>query len=145
MTIGGGEPSSVARTTDQILDTHCKVREMTRRLEAVTDLVELQARLQAFRSVLVPHFAEEEAPDGFFDLVRAATSRHLVNVREFEHEHGALLDEIDALVERARACLAGPVAQILKQGAELARRVRHHEARESALLVEALYVDVGGQ
>ncbi len=145
MTIGGGEPSSIARTTEQILDTHCKVREMTRRLEQVTDLVELQARLQAFRSLLVPHFAEEEAPDGFFDLVRAETSRHLAKVRELENEHDALLHEIDTLAERARACLAGPVAEILRQSAELAQRVREHEARESALLVDALYVDVGGQ
>jgi hypothetical protein len=144
MTIGGGEASSIARTTEQILDTHCKVREMTRRLEEVADLVELQARLQAFRSLLVPHFAEEEAPDGFFDLVRAETSRHLAKVRELENEHDALLHEIDTLAS-APACLAGPVAEILRQSAGLAQRVREHEARESALLVDALYVDVGGQ
>ena len=145
MTTDRGEHGSTARTREEILEAHQQIHEMIQRLEEAPNLLELLARLQAFRSLLVPHFADEEAPDGFFDLVRAATSRHLVNVREFEHEHGALLDELDALAERARACLAGPVAEILKQSAELARRVRDHEARESALLVDALYVDVGGQ
>ena len=145
MTLERDEQRSTARMRDGVLDTHQQIREMTRRLEEAANLVELLAGLQAFRALLVPHFADEEGPDGFFDLVRTATSRHLVDVRQLEREHADLLRDIAALVDRAVACLAGPVAEILKQGGELARRVRDHEARESALLVDALYVDVGGE
>jgi len=143
MTTGVGEGNPRVGGVDGILDAHRTIQDLTRQLEEVADLIGLQVRLEAFRTFLEPHFAEEEAPDGFFDLVRGGASRHLAKLRQLEEEHATLLGNIDAIAEQARACLAGPVAEVLKQAARLAQRVREHEAHESALLVDALYVDVG--
>lgn len=146
MTTGGvGEGSPRVGGVEGILDAHRTIQDLTRQLEEAGDLIGVQDLLKALRALLVPHFAEEEAPDGFFDLVRGVTSRHLAKLRQLEEEHVALLDHVDAIADQVRASLAGPVAEVLRETARLVQRVRAHEACESALLVEALYVDVGAQ
>jgi hypothetical protein len=139
---GGGE--SISNANVQAIEEHRKIRELTERLGHAPSLVELLRRLQELRSFMAPHFTDEEAPGGFFDVVRTQASRHLGTVQQLETEHAALLGELDRLAEGARACLVGPVAEILKQAREFARRLHEHEARENELLIDALYVDVGG-
>ncbi len=135
--------SSMASAHDQALEAHREIQQATRQLGSASDLVDLLRRLQELRGLIAPHFMDEEKPDGFFDLIRARSGRHLGRVKELENEHQALFSAIDGLAERARACLAGPIAQILKEAADLARRMHEHEARENALLIDALYVDIG--
>lgn len=143
MTEAGGE-GAIPGASVQALEDHRKIREITERLAQVPSLLELLRRLQELRSLMAPHFRDEEAPGGFFEIVSTQASRHLGAVRQLEQEHAALLREIDSVAERARACLMGPVAEILKQAKELARRLNAHESRENELLIDALYVDVGG-
>ena len=143
MTTDTGGGSSMASAKDQIVQGHQKIQQAAKRLGSAPDLQELLQRLQEFRSLIAPHFMDEEKPDGFFDLIRARSGRHLGSVKELENEHRALFSAIDGLAERAQACLAGPVAEILRQAADLARRMHEHEARENALLGDALYIDIG--
>jgi Hemerythrin HHE cation binding domain len=143
MTTSKRDRSAIDGTASGILDTHRRIREMARELEETRDLVTLLARLHAFRSVLVAHFLEEETPGGLFDLIRESRSRHLGRVGEFEQEHGAFLDQIDGLADRSRACLAGPVAEILRLAGQLVGRVRDHETRENDILLDTLYEEVG--
>jgi hypothetical protein len=128
---------------DSLLARHRTIREMTYRVESAPDLHELLLRLADLWAVLVPHFAEEEAPEGFFDVIRDRASRHLGRVAQLGRDHAAFLAEIDRLADRARGCLAGPVAEILRQGQDLARRLREHEAGENDLLIDAMYTDIG--
>jgi len=139
---GGGE--SISNANAQAIEEHRKIRELTERLGHAQSLVDLLRRLQELRLLMVPHFTDEEAQGGFFDVVRTQASRHLGAVRRLEREHEVLLAELDKLAEGARACLAGPVAEVLRQAREFARRTQEHEARENELLIDALYVDVGG-
>lgn len=143
MTTDAESGSSMASANDQVLHAHREIHQATRRLTSASDLVDLLGRLVELRTLITPHFMDEEKPDGFFDVIRARSGRHLGRVKELEDEHQALFGAIDGLAERARACLAGPVDQILKDAAELARRLAEHEARENALLIDALYVDIG--
>jgi hypothetical protein len=128
-----------------VLAQHRTIQDAARQMESARDLDELLRRLAGFRALLVPHFASEEAPEGYFDVVRSHASCHVGWVDEFGREHRAFLAEIDQLSERARACIAGPVAEILRQAADLTRRLREHEARENDLLIDALYVDIGDE
>ena len=143
MTTDTGGESSMIGTTDQALEAHRTIRQATGRLGSASDLRELLQRLHELRLLIAPHFTDEERPDGFFDLIRARSARHLGTVKQLENEHQAFLGAIDGLAEQVRACLAGPVAHILKEAAELARRMYEHEAREDALLGDALYIDIG--
>jgi len=143
MTDPAGE-GAIPSVTAQAIEDHRRIREVTERLAHAQSLVDLLRRLQDLRLLMASHFTDEEAEGGFFDIIRTHASRHLGAVRQLEREHEVLLAEMDRLAEGARACLAGPVAEILKQAREFARRTQEHEARENELLLDALYVDVGG-
>lgn len=137
-----GKPP-VTGTEEQLLAEHRRIRDLTRQIEKSPDLLELLKRLQEFRSLLVPHFLAEEATDGLYDTIRRMSPRQLALVDELQKEHRAFLAEIERLAERARACLAGPVAAVLAQARALAHRVNEHEAREDNLLLDTMYTDLG--
>jgi hypothetical protein len=128
---------------EQTLEQHRHIRLLAERVKTAPDLVQLLQCLREFRAAAVLHFADEEAPEGFFEIVRSRAGRHLDTVQRFEREHQTLLGEIDRVAERARECLAGPVADILRVASELAHQLNDHEARENELLLDALYIDLG--
>jgi hypothetical protein len=132
-----------ARTRERVLDEHRTLQQLVHRIVDAPDLVELLRRLDEMRAFLAPHFAAEEAPGGFFDLVRARSARHLGQAHKLQTEHDVLLGEIDRLVDRTGACLAGPVAEILGHARALGRRLSDHETHETRLLVDTLYIDIG--
>ena len=142
MARASGKPP-VTGADEQLLVEHRRIRDLTRRIENSRDLPELLRRLQEFRSLLVPHFLGEEAPDGFYDTIRRMSPRQLARVDQLEKEHPAFLAEIDRVAERARACLAGPVAAVLAEARTLVHRMSEHEACEDDLLIETIYVDLG--
>lgn len=131
------------RMEDLMMHEHRSIREATQLLEAAPDLPVLLARLASFRSLLVAHFGSEESPGGFFDTVRESAGRHVGKVAALAREHETLLEAADRLAASARACLAGPVADTLRQASAFAERLRQHEVAENELLVDALYVDIG--
>ncbi|MBI2527152.1 MAG: hemerythrin domain-containing protein [Candidatus Rokubacteria bacterium] len=135
--------SAVTAGDQQLLAEHRRIRELTRRLEETGNLGELLTRLTEFRAAVVAHFLSEEAADGFYDTVRSMAPRQIGRVDQLEREHQALLADIDALAARALACLAGPVAEVLRGAPTLARRLRHHEAAEDEILFDTLYGDLG--
>jgi len=143
MTAEAHSDSPFADTREQIIAQHRHIRELTELLTGGRELSDLLRRLQEFRSAIVVHFAAEEAPEGFFQIVGSRASRHLEAIQRFEAEHYSLLDDVDRLAARARECLAGPVAGILQHAGELARRLQVHEARENDMLIDALYEDLG--
>jgi hypothetical protein len=54
----------------------------------------------------------------------------------------AFLSDVDGLVARAQACLAG-AAQILGDARSLAQRIRKHEVAEDQIVADSLYGDLG--
>lgn len=127
----------------QTLAEHRRIRDLVRQMENTRDLPELLRHLQEFRWLLAAHFLGEEAADGLYDVIRRMSPRQLARVDELEKEHRVFLAEIDRVAERARACLAGPVAAVLAEARALGRSVREHEAREDNLLLDTLYIDLG--
>jgi hemerythrin-like domain-containing protein len=137
-----GEPQLTA-VGESVLAEHRQIRDLSHEIESTSDLLQLLSRLQHFRSVLVTHFLAEEAVGGFYDTLRSMAPRQIRMVYQLEHEHGALLADIDRVVERARACLAGPVAAVLAEAGAVVRRLQTHETAEDDVLLDTLYVDLG--
>lgn len=140
------DPSTTPPTAGvepQILAEHRRIRDLTRQIENTGELRELLIRLAEFRSVLVAHFFSEEAEAGFYDTIRSMTPRQPGRVAQLEKEHQALLADLDALAAGARACLAGPVAEVLGGARALTCRLRDHEAAEDDILLDAVYTDLG--
>jgi hypothetical protein len=138
-----GSRDPVTGVEPHILTEHREIRALGEHIENSQDLVEVLGLLQDFRTLLVGHFASEEARDGFFDVIRAMTPRQLAKVGHLEKEHSALLAEVDRVGESARACLEGPVAAVLAGARALVHRLRTHEAAEDALLLDTVYDDLG--
>jgi len=139
--VGGRTPANGVE--EQFLAEHRSIRECVQRIESSRSLVELVDLLAEFRGLLVRHFLNEEASDGFFDAMRNSASRQLTKLDQLAKEHWELLSQLDRLSEGARACLAGPVAAVLTEAQALAHRIRTHEAAENALLLDTVYTDFG--
>jgi hypothetical protein len=142
MADASGNPPATG-TGQELLVEHRQIRGLTDQIEVCRDLPELLRHLGTLHAWLVPHFLAEEGADGFYELIRRLSPRQLGRVDDLQREHGALLAAIDAVAERTRACLAGPVAAVLEEARALARRVRAHEAGEDDLLLETMYTDLG--
>jgi hypothetical protein len=126
---------------DRFLEEHRRLEEVLRHVAHAHGLGELALALRDLRTLLEPHFGYEEAPGGFFEMVRERAALHVGRVEQLRQEHASLLREVDRVGEETRACLAGPVAAVLKQATELARRLAKHEARERELLIDAMNTD----
>ncbi len=131
--------------TARLIEEHRQIEEVIGHLHQVRDLPELLRRLEELRALLVPHFVAEQAPGGFFEVLRARAARHFERLANLEHEHWTLLDEINHLADEAGACLAGPVAAILARAGALAGHLKAHEAGEEGVFIDSMYTDLGGQ
>jgi hypothetical protein len=120
---------------------HERIHEVARALAAARDLPELLHRLAVFRVDAAAHFRQEEGPGGFFEFVRSRSSANLHRIREIEREHEAFLAAIEQLDRRVRECLAGPVADLLREAGRMVEQFRRHEAAEGRLLTDVLYAD----
>lgn len=136
------DEAAVARR--EIAEEHLQIRAVVGDLETTSDLETLVQRLDELRGLLVSHFAREEAPDGLHRVVDRAAPRMAASVQALFDEHRELLERLDGLAERARACLEGPMAEVRRSAADLCRQLHDHEAVESDLLAGALYDDIGG-
>lgn len=141
-----GDPAAAAAaaTRREIAAEHRQIRALVAELEATGDLEALLPRLAELRGLLRSHFAREEAPGGLHRVVDGSAPRLAGSVQALFDEHRELLALVDALAERARACLEGPIGEVRRKVAELCRGLHAHEAAETELLAGALYEDIGG-
>ncbi len=116
------------------------IAQCLRRTQGLGDLAQ---SLRELRATLELRFITEEAPDGFFDMIRDRGAVHLTRVEEFRREHTALIRDTERVLDRVRACVAGPVAEIRTEARILADRIERHEARERDLLGDAMSTDAG--
>lgn len=128
---------------ERLLAADRRIADMARSLHRVQGLGQLAQSLRTLRFTLEVHFCSEEAPDGFFDMIRDRATAYVAQVEQLRQEHVALLRETELILDQIRACVAGPVAAIMKQAGTLADRIERHEASENNLLGEAMNTDVG--
>lgn len=132
-----------AASVEQIADEHRALGESLSRLEKTTDLHLLMPRLEKLASQLEHHFAGEEASGGLRDDVRTNAPFLLGALDRIFDEHRRFLGDLGEISEKTRACLEGPVAEILTLISALTRRLRDHEVREAELLSDVYYTDYG--
>jgi len=139
-----GRGSATRRTHEEIHEEHRLLGEMLRDLEGSRDLFGLPGKLGELRRRLVDHFETEEAADGLYAVVERSGSHLLGRVQQVVDEHARFLATIDQLSASVKACLDGPVQEIRGGIEGLVAALRDHEARETELLSDALYTDLGG-
>lgn len=122
---------------------HKALKETLDRLEGTGDLKILIPMLNELRARLELHFAHEEGPAGLHQVVGDSAPHLLTYMQRLFDDHQKLLTAIDGVTERARQCVDGPLAAVLRDVAALSEALRTHEARETALLGDAMYTDLG--
>lgn len=136
------DPGAATARRDIAIE-HRQIRSVLAELQGIRELEELAPRLAALRTLLERHFDREEAPGGLHGAVDATAPRLAPSVRALFDEHRELLDRLDGLVARTRACIDGPMAEVRLGVADLCHRLHAHEAVETDLLAGALYEDIG--
>jgi len=137
--------SSVEKSTvEEILERHGTLLGLLgslRDAEELASVVELLSMLLVF---LPTHFAHEEGPEGLVPLIRTRAPGREREVRALLDEHASILTDVSALLAQARSCGEGSVASIQAEIQSAVRRLLSHEERESELISDVLYTDIGG-
>mgnify|MGYP001812270248 CR=1 FL=1 len=127
----------------EYFDDHRALQGVLGRLEGTSDIRLLIPLLEELHRLLLGHFAREEAPDGFQGIVEESAPHHLDKLQELMNEHKGFLQSLNEIKRSAQECVNGPMADIFKDVNGLCDRLHDHEARETRLLTEALYTDLG--
>lgn len=123
---------------------HRAIRRVVDSLAACEDLGVAITLLQRLDALLAVHFNEEEAPGGLLeDMLNSAQfqDRAVDNLR---HEHELIARENREILAAARACIAGPVAEVLRRSKALCGTIQAHERRETDAYLDAIYAEAGG-
>ena len=139
------EPQRRRQQRPDLETQHRELREMLDAIEQTAELSQLVALLEELRTELRAHFVDEERGDGgLAEAVGTAAPRHLRRLEELLREHGRLLDGVDELIARGRTLMNDAVRDLVRDARALSRQLKRHEARETGLLTDALYADIGG-
>lgn len=133
------EPQDISRIAQQ----HKELRDTLARVIETTNLERLIPLLEDLRHQLRVHFADEEGEGGLADAIGESAPRHMRAVEVLFDEHREFLQTLGGLIERCQALLLGPKAEILRDVQSLSERLHEHEARETDLLTDSVYTDVG--
>ena len=134
---------SPSKALDRIVEEHRALGDAAARLGKTTDPHKLIPRLEKLRNQLEHHFEGEEAIDGIREDVSTTAPYLLGSLDKIFEEHREFLAEIDAIEAKTRACVEGPLAEILQDVVRLIRRLRDHEERETELISDVYYTDYG--
>lgn len=136
-------PHPRRRQRSHMLAQHRSLRETLGRIAATSELTLLVRLLDDLRAQLEPHFAEEEGAEGLAETVGGVAPQHLRHLERLMGEHRLLLATLDGLIARGRALLSDAVGDYVGEIRALSRRLREHEAQETALLSDAVHADIG--
>ncbi len=127
----------------RIRDEHESLKEVLERLASTTDLEVVATLLKDLRGHLAAHFEHEEGAGGMHDAV-SDPNPHLEGlVKEILAEHREFLNDLDGILEGAREVIDVTTPNILLDVANLTRRLHDHEIRETELLTDAKFTDLG--
>lgn len=127
---------------EQIAAEDRHVRELNHRLRECADVEALLACATELRAMLVDHFAGEEQPGGFYDAECMQSPRHIAQLEVLRREHGAMLQELEALIGHATAVMT-QAAAILEDAGVIGQRLAAHEAAEDDVLLDTFETDLG--
>ena len=133
---GGGAPPNY-------IEDHHALNVILGRVLGTRDLDLLVPLLGELKRLLEEHFSREEKDDGLFQMVRERAPQHLEEIEALQKEHPLFLAMVRDLEEKTRACIDGPMNEIMSGISKLCQDLQIHETRENGVLSDALYRDLG--
>ncbi|MEE9281042.1 MAG: hemerythrin domain-containing protein [Myxococcota bacterium] len=132
-----GSPLARAEWTHRELYKLLQELEEARQTSAITELLDDLARL------LRRHFAEEEGAGGLFAELEAARPANGSRLRSLRSEHRKIWQSLEERLKRVREP-ERTLRWIRRDVSTLVARIRGHEDREIALVMDTYLIDEGG-
>lgn len=116
-------------------------RQLVQRRASLEDI---EQSLIALRDILFSHFHSEER-DGFFEQIVARAPQLSRQADVLTHEHTALLNELDGLIQSVQGISGRPLCwQTLDMSFDdFTKKLMHHESAENGILQQAYVDDLG--
>lgn len=132
------DPSSREDLVSLIEDQHDDIRSVVDALQATDDVRAVAGLLAELEVLLQPHFAEEERPGGMLESIGDSVASRDRVVAAIRSDHLQLTNAAHEAIRATRACLDGPVADVLAKARDLCARIQSHERRESEAFLAAV-------
>lgn len=124
-------------------EAHRTIGVQIEELSSSPDLETTARRLASFAEVLAAHFADEEAPDGLFDVLRFKRPEVHPRLKFLEEEHRRMLQALEVL-RGAAGGTGWPFSRMQREVASFLYQLRRHERAEGRLIADVYYLDEGG-
>ena len=135
----GGEQDAIRLTHE----AHRTIGVQTEELASSPDLATTARRLASFVEVLAAHFADEEAPDGLFDVLRLKRPEVHPQLKFLEEEHRRMMQALEVL-RGAAGDDDCSFSRMQREVATFLYQLRRHERAEGRLIADVYYLDEGG-
>jgi len=126
----------------RIDEEHRQLRGTLEALERGGDPHKLAPLLERLQHQLEHHFQEEEGPEGLSHAVQTSMPHNARLLEDLSAEHGAFLSRTSTLRHRLDGVEAA-LERIQEDLVTLCGDLRRHEARETQLLTDSVFLDIG--
>ena len=117
---------------------HRRILKLIERLRGHESLDGLDSLLEQLRTLVIVHFAREQLPDGFYELLGARAETRREQMQALIADHGAILATLNALLEDVKSADTSAGPNLLEQTMQLTEQLREHEHREHDFASAAL-------
>ncbi len=123
---------------------HRRLMKLVDRLRAHGTMTGLAQLLDELRTLLIVHFAREQLPDGFYDILGERVEGRRDEIQALINDHGAILSTLNALLADAKTRDPDVEAVVLDRLTQLLDQLHDHEHREHRFAVDVLGGEEGG-
>lgn len=132
-------------TVNTIVEEHTDLRAILSELRDAADPAGILEILDQLETLLQDHFVREEGPGGLAAVVDESASYKLRSLELLFAEHKQILAALRRCLANAKACVKeDPLAALQSEVCKLCDTIAWHERRETRLLQDSLYEDIGG-
>jgi len=124
---------------------HRRLMKLADRLRAHGTMIGLAPLLDELRTLLIVHFAREQLPDGFYDILGKRLEDRRDEIQVLINDHGAILSTLNALLSDAKTPDPDVEANVLDRLTQLVDQLHDHEHREHQFAVDVLGEQGGTQ
>ena len=124
------EKSRLEIVYKELGDEHRRLLELVDRLRSQQTMEGLLPLLDRLRTLLIVHFAREQLPDGFYEVLGERAQDRRDEIQQLIADHGGILSFVNALLDDAKSAGSGDEADVLNRVSELIDRLHDHEYRE---------------
>lgn len=107
--------------------------ELLRRRARGDEGPDLLRLVEELRQLLIVHFAREQLPDGFYEVMQDELVGHERELDRLIGEHRSILFDVNAMLERIKGADSPAVGPVADDLARLIDAVSQHEHREHDL------------